>query len=146
MEIFRTVAAVFFALASGGAIATAVMAVIAALGAAPRLAQKTSTERYLKTYETAIALGGVLGAVTHLFSFSLDLPLIPGNILMVLIGLAIGVFYGCMAMSLAEVLDVLPILTRRSRIKYGLRVIIISLACGKLVGALVYFLKFNGMT
>jgi len=143
MEILRTAVAVFYGLASGAVISGAVIAFISAIGIVPRLAQKTGTQAHIKTFETAITLGGISGAAITLFDFSANAPHIVGSLVLMLFGLAVGVFYGCLAMSLAEVLDVIPILSRRFRIKYGLRIIVISIALGKMAGALAYFLKAN---
>jgi len=43
-------------------------------------------------------------------------------------------------MSLAEVLNVIPILTRRGRLQHGMFYFVLAIALGKLVGALLYFL------
>ena len=143
MEALRTVAAVFYGVASGGVISAAVFAFISAIGVVPRLAQKTRTERRIKLYESAIMLGGMFGALLNLHQFSLGSAGAVGAVMLIVWGLAAGVFYGCLAMSLAEVLDVIPILTRRMRIKYGLQVIVATIACGKMAGALIYFLVMN---
>ena len=143
MEALRTVAAIIFGLASGAVISTAIIAFISAIGLVPRLAQKTGTQTRIKYLESAIMLGGIFGAVLNLFEFSVSAPAALGAMVLIIWGLAAGVFYGCLAMSLAEVLDVIPILARRMRIKYGLRMIVIAIACGKLTGALLYFLVMN---
>ena len=143
MEALRTITAITFGLASGAVISTAVIAFISAIGLVPRLAQKTRTEARIKIFESAIMLGGIFGAALTLFEFSVSAPVILGVPALIIWGLAAGVFYGCLAMSLAEVLDVIPILARRMRIKYGLRMIVIAIACGKLTGALLYFLVMN---
>ena len=62
---------------------------------------------------------------------------------MVLIGgyaLCTGIFVGVLAMALTEVLNVLPILLRRTRLTKGLPWLILAFALGKVVGSLVYFL------
>ena len=45
--------------------------------------------------------------------------------------LAIGIFYGIIAVSLAEVLNVLPIIHRRFNLNKGLQYFLLSLALGK---------------
>ena len=52
---------------------------------------------------------------------------------------AIGVFVGSLAVSLAEVINVVPIFMRRARLKQGLSFFLLALAAGKLIGSLVYF-------
>ncbi|MCL2851411.1 MAG: stage V sporulation protein AB [Defluviitaleaceae bacterium] len=143
MEALKTVVAVVYGLASGAVISAAVFAFISAIGVVPRLAQKTGCMSRIKVFESAIMLGGIFGATLNLFEFSISAPAALGALMLIAWGLSAGIFYGCLAMSLAEVLDVIPILARRTRIKYGLRVIVISIACGKTVGALLYFLVIN---
>ena len=140
MEALRTAAAVVYGLASGAVISAAVFAFISAIGVVPRLAQKTRAMDRIKVFESAIMMGGIFGASLNLYEFSANAPFVIGSFALIVWGLAAGVFYGCLAMSLAEVLDVIPILTRRVRIKYGLRVIVFSIALGKTTGALLYFL------
>ena len=58
---------------------------------------------------------------------------------LVVYGLASGVFLGCLAVALAEVLNVFPVLFRRANLKNGLGFLITAFAAGKTVGGLVYF-------
>lgn len=55
-------------------------------------------------------------------------------------GLFSGIFVGCLAVSLAEVIDVIPILSRRIGLKVGMRYFLLAIAIGKLVGSLIYFI------
>ena len=55
-------------------------------------------------------------------------------------GLFAGMFIGCLALAIAEMLDSIPILTRRISFRHGLGLAIVSMALGKLFGSLVYFL------
>ncbi|MBE6012284.1 MAG: stage V sporulation protein AB [Lachnospiraceae bacterium] len=127
---------VLIGLGGGVVISGAVFAFIAIIGVVPRLAQKTSTESYIKLYEEMIILGGIFGCVNISFDYSIRL-----NPLMVIyISVCIGIFYGCLAMCLAEVLDVLPILARRTRLQKGMKIFILSMALGKLAGSLLYFM------
>jgi stage V sporulation protein AB len=50
------------------------------------------------------------------------------------------VFVGCISIALAEILDTFPIFTRRLKLKEnsGLK-LLISMAIGKTIGALLYF-------
>ena len=56
-----------------------------------------------------------------------------------IMGIASGIFVGCLVMSLAETLDALPTMSRRIHLSVGIQYIIEALAIGKLVGSLVYF-------
>ncbi len=57
-------------------------------------------------------------------------------------GLFSGIFVGCMVMALAEILNVIPIFTRRIKVTSGLSFIIISIALGKIIGS--WFQFFSG--
>ena len=135
METIKQMLLAFIGFGSGLLISGAVFAFITIVGVVPRLAQKTHTARHVRIYETAIAVGGLMGAIAGLFSFTWTW----GVFLLPIIGMATGIFYGCLAMSLAEVLDVIPILTRRIRLQRGLFFLVMAIAIGKLIGALLYF-------
>ena len=127
---------IFIGFASGLVVAGAVFAFITIVGIVPRLAQKTYTIQHIKIYESAIIAGGILGTLGGLFTPSWQI----GGWVLIILGVATGIFYGCLAMSLAEVLDVLPIMTRRLRLERGMFYLVLAMAIGKMAGALLYFL------
>ncbi len=120
---------------SGLFVAGAVVAFIAIIGVVPRLAQKSGTKKYIKLYEEAIIAGGIIGACDMYFDFYLPI----GRPLVIFLSFCIGVFYGSLAVSLAEVLNIIPILTRRARLQQGLRWFVCAIALGKLTGSLLYY-------
>ena len=134
--MLRHVLAMLIGLGTGIVVSGAVFAFITIVGIVPRLAQKTKTERNTKIYETAIICGGIFGTLTGVVN--LRLPI--GNFGVAAISIANGIFFGALAMSLAEVLNVIPILTRRGRLQHGMFYFVLAIALGKLVGALLYFL------
>ena len=136
MEILSYILAILLGVGTGLVVAGAVFAFITIVGVVPRMAQKTKTERHIKVYETAIILGGIFGTLTGLGNIRLPI----GNIGVVGLSIANGIFFGALAMSLAEVLNVIPILTRRARLQHGMFYFVMAIALGKFVGALVYFL------
>jgi len=136
METVKTIVAVMIGAGTGLVVSGAVFAFITIVGVVPRLAQKTRTERNIKIYETAIILGGIFGTLAGFDGFRL--PMLAAVV--VLLSVANGIFFGALAMSLAEVLNVIPILTRRGRLQHGMFFFVMAIALGKLVGALVYFL------
>ncbi len=133
--ILKYIVLILIGLGSGAVISGAVFAFIAIIGIVPRLADKTDTTKYIVLYENAIIAGGIFGVFTILFDYYLPIGVIP----VMIFGLAIGVFYGCLAVSLAEVLDVIPILTRRTLLYKGIKYFIIALALGKSLGAMLYY-------
>lgn len=134
MQAIKILLAITIAFGSGVIISGAVYAFIAIVGVIPRIAQKTRTETKIKLYEEAIIWGGILGTSTMLFT--LHIPI--GKVLAVLYAGSIGIFFGCLAVSLAEILNVIPILTRRGNIKKGIKYFILAIAMGKLIGSLLY--------
>ena len=134
MEALKGILAIIIAFASGIIISGAVFAFIAIIGVVPRLAQKTRTEDKIRFYEEAIIWGGIIGTASMIYDFYIPI----GKFFAILYAGCIGIFFGCLAVSLAEILNVLPILTRRGRIQTGLKYFILAVALGKLIGSIIY--------
>ena len=64
-----------------------------------------------------------------------------GNGLLILWGIFAGMFVGCLALAIAEMLNSIPIFSRRIGFRHGLGVAIAAAAFGKLLGSLIYFAK-----
>ena len=58
--------------------------------------------------------------------------------------LLILIFVGCLVMSLAETLQALPVFSRRIHLAVGFQYVILSIALGKLMGSLIYFVTGIG--
>ena len=56
-----------------------------------------------------------------------------------IIALLCGIFVRVLAMALAEVLNVMPILMARAKLQKGITWFVVSFALGKLFGSLLYF-------
>ncbi len=69
--------------------------------------------------------------------FPIQAPL--GIWLIVVFGLSAGIFTGCLAVALAEILNTFPIMFRRFGIKEGLSWLLFFMALGKAVGALYFY-------
>lgn len=120
----------------GVVVSGGVFAFIAIIGIVPRLAQKTQTQDCISIYEDAIMLGGIFGTIIMVSGLRVML----GHFFAALYGFFAGIFIGCLAVSLAEILDVIPIITRRLSLKVGMAYFIVALAIGKLTGSLLYFI------
>ena len=127
---------VLIGLAAGGMVAAGIFAFIVMLGVFTRLAARTRTSQYTSVYENAIILGGTVGNI--LFIYEPHIPLYHFGLL--IFGLFAGIFVGCLAMALAEVLKVFPILVKRVGLVEGLPIVLIAVASGKLVGSLMQFI------
>ena len=88
-------------------------------------------------WESVFLLGCVGGNLLFLYGFSLPL----GNIFLGLYGIGAGVFTGCLAAALAEVVNMMPVLSERIHLKKGLAGIMAMFALGKLAGSLFGLLK-----
>jgi len=123
-------------LSSGALVAGGLFGFVVSLGVISDFADRSKTADKIRLYEDAVALGAVLGNVFYLYQIA-----IPGFSFMTgIFGIFAGVFVGCWAMALTEVLNVFPIFTRRFKITKGIAYIILSIAIGKGVGSVIYFL------
>ncbi|MBR2382293.1 MAG: stage V sporulation protein AB [Anaerotignum sp.] len=127
---------IIFSVASGLMVSAGVFAFIAAIGIIPRMAWRTGTRHYVRFYEDVIVLGGLFGTTTMFVDYRLP----PWWWLIIAVAALEGVFVGVLAMALTEVLNVMPILMRRTRLTNGLQWIILSFALGKVAGSLIYYL------
>ena len=127
---------IIFSVASGLMVSAGVFAFIAAIGIVPRMAWRTGTRQYARFYEDVIVLGGLFGTTTMFVDYRLP----PWWWLIIAVAALEGVFVGVLAMALTEVLNVMPILMRRTRLTKGLQWIILSFALGKVAGSLIYYL------
>ena len=83
-----------------------------------------------------IVLGGIFGTIMSVFT---DISLPVGHWLLYVYGFCAGIFVGCIAVALAEILNTFPIIFRRFQIKEGLSWIMLFMALGKCAGAFWYF-------
>lgn len=122
----------------GLSIAAGSFALAVKLGIVPVMAEKSTTAKHIMTYENAIILGGICGNILSVF---LDIRLPLGHAFLALYGLCAGIFVGCMAVALAEIINAFPILYRRIKLKTGLQWAVGAAALGKMSGALYYFIN-----
>lgn len=120
---------------AGFSVAGGLFALLIALGVISRFAGKTHTAKYIFYYEDATALGGILGTIVSIYQF----PIPVGMVGVVFFGLFTGIFAGAWAMALTEIVDAIPIFSRRIRLKTGMPWIILSMALGRSLGALCYY-------
>lgn len=126
---------------AGVAVAGGLFAFIVELGVVADFADRTHTGNRICLYEDCVALGGILGNVFFLFGQNLRLEGAAAGILLGVFGAFAGMFTGCWAMALAEVLNVYPVFMRRFRAVRYLTAFIISVAVGKGLGTLLFFFK-----
>lgn len=148
IKYILTVIAFFgFGLLSSGGVFT----VFVTVGLVPRFADKTHTATKIILYENCIVAGAIIGCIFSVYSdFFAEkfgktaLYFIPqwglySNLILMVFGIFAGMFVGCFAIAIAEMLDTIPIFTRRIRLGKGVGIVMLCLALGKTVGALIYF-------
>ncbi len=148
----------FGLLASAG-----VFNIFVAIGLVPRFAGKTHTADKILVYEEMVVFGTLIGAffsiypeysqfaawwqqrfatpevgAQNLLTYPVWIDMV-GKVLQVVFGVFSGMFVGCLALAIAEMLDSFPILARRVSFRHGLGCAILSMACGKIFGSLWYF-------
>lgn len=137
-------------LSAGVAAAGGLFAFIVELGVVADFADRTHTGDRLLFYETSVALGGILGNLFYVFvlgspSFMQQLSegafFSAGSGLLGVFGIFSGIFVGCWAMALAEILNVFPVFMRRARIVRYITAFTISVAVGKGLGAGLFFFR-----
>lgn len=128
----------FLGLACGLSVATGSFAIAVKLGIIPQMAEKSKTPGHIMTYENATIFGGITGNIVSVFS---DIHLPVGHIILGIFGLSAGIFIGCMAVALAEIINAYPILYRRVKLKMGLEWMLGTIAVGKMCGCLFYFMR-----
>lgn len=120
-------------LGGGILVAGGLFAFLVMIGVVTRLAAGTKTAKFLMFYEDMALLGGTIGNIAYIYNVGLPV----GRLGFLLYGLGAGIFTGCLAAALAEVVKMLPVLSERVNLKRGMTVIMVIFALGKMVGALI---------
>lgn len=148
-RIFLGVLGGSFGLMTAGGVFTVLLAV----GLIPRFAGKTHTGQKVMLYETMVIWGTLAGDVLSVFApycrpgmiatQYIGIPRavwqVAGEGLLICYGLFAGIFVGSLAMAIAEMLDSIPIFTRRIGFRHGLGIAVCAMALGKMAGSLFYF-------
>lgn len=131
MQIFLGI----IGISCGVAVAGGLFSFIVGLGVVSQFADRTHTGDKVLLYEECVALGGILGNI--FFIYELHIPF--GAVLVPVFGLFTGIFVGCWSMALAEILNIFPIFIRRAKLLKGIPYLIMGLAFGKGIGALIFY-------
>ena len=122
-------------LSAGVAVSGGLFSFIVELGVIADFADRTHTGDRVTFYEDCAALGGILGNLFCVFGIAVP----AGDWGLGIFGIFAGIFTGCWAMALAEILNVFPVFMRRLRIVRYVAVFIVCLALGKGLGAGLFF-------
>ena len=126
-------------LSAGITAAGGLFSFIIGLGVVSDFADRTHTGEHVMLYEDTIAVGGSIGAVISIYPITMPQELV--KYLIPVVGLFSGIFVGCWAMALTEMLDLFHIFIRRIRMVRGTAAVIIGIALGKGLGDLLFFWK-----
>lgn len=124
-------------LSAGMAAAAGLFSFISGLGVVSDFADRTHTGDKILLYETSTALGGIIGNIFIVY----QIPIAYGRWVLPVFGLFAGIFAGCWAMALAEILNIFPIFIRRIKLYKCIPYLILAMAIGKGLGALLFFAK-----
>jgi len=153
-QIFLGICGLSFGILSSAGVFT----VLVSVGLIPRFAGKMHVAKKVFVLEEAVVLGTIFGGFLSIFSEygqlgSFILSRQPlgentvlvwkwiGSGLLILWGFFAGMFVGCLALAIAEMLNSIPIFARRIGFRHGLGIAITAAAFGKLLGSLAYFAK-----
>lgn len=142
---------------SGLIVSAGVFTVLISVGLIPRFAGKMHVARKIFVLEEMVVFGTLFGGFFSIFS---DWGMIGefvkkhrifgegategawnliGTLFLLLFGVFAGIFVGCLALAIAEMLNTIPVFARRIGFRHGLGIAILAVALGKLTGSLIYF-------
>lgn len=143
----NTVILLFMGFCAGIGVAAGTFAFFLVIRVIPRMIQKAKLEKYIVYIENKVIQGTLFGTVLSLFFWKKRwLYWFLGKTLLTIYGMSAGIFAGCIAVALAEILDTFPIFFRRIKLRESLmEPLLVVMALGKAVGSLFYFLAGYGM-
>lgn len=136
MNVLYCAVCILWGFASGLIISTGILSFINAIGIIPRVSTKLKVTTHYFALANASLLGVVIGTIFYIWDIYVPLP----KVVIALFSLALGVFIGCLAVALAEILNVIPITKSRLKLKRGVYLLILSFGIGKMIGTLFYYL------
>ena len=157
MMFLRQLLLAVIGVSSGLIVSAGVFTVLISVGLIPRFAGKMHVARKIFVLEEMVVLGTLAGGFFSIFSdwgmvgtFVREHELfgaeatqglwnLIGTVFLIIFGLFAGIFVGCLALAIAEMLNTIPIFARRIGFRHGLGIAILAVALGKLLGSLIYF-------
>lgn len=135
-----------------------VFTVLVSVGLIPRFAGKLHIAKKIFALEEGVILGTLTGGFFSVYEkygqigklvlsrefFGMETVQIwkgIGSLFLICYGLFAGMFVGCLAFAIAEMLNSIPIFARRISFRHGLGIAVTAAALGKLAGSLIYFSK-----
>ncbi len=129
---------IFIGLSGGIAVGGAYASVLTVLDILPRLTQMSGSASNITKFQSSL----IFGAVTWTFVHFMDWRISLGIWGMLIFGSFGGIFIGLLIAGLAEVFNVLPIMSKRLKMTQYIFYFVISLILGKVAGSLFYWLVY----
>ncbi len=130
---------ILIGLGGGLVVGNALAAFIVLLDIIPRLVQMSETQKYKLLYQNSFILGVIFFTIIYFTNFYIEI----NDICIGIIGLILGTYTGIFSSALAEVLNVIPVLSKKLKLKNELKILIVALLIGKVAGSLFYWLIFR---
>jgi stage V sporulation protein AB len=140
--LLRSLFAIGAAFSGGIGVGAGTFAFLIIIRILPRMVQKAKLEHKMIYIENIVCRVIFVGAILSLFSWRKKwLFALLGKTLLTIFGMSAGIFVGCLAVALAEILDTFPIFFRRTHLaeEYG-ELLLFVMAMGKMIGSLFFFL------
>lgn len=129
---------IIISLGGGLVVGGAIAAFITLIKLIPRLMQVTETTCFVRHYENAFALGAFIAIIIYFSDFHFNLT----NLLAGIFASVMGMFIGLFSSALAEVLNVIPVLSKKFKFDKEKKYIIYALTLGKVCGSLYFWLLY----
>jgi len=126
---------ILIGLGAGMAIGLAVTAFIISIGVITKMMNVTGTKKYSDLYQNIIFIGIITGTLAMIIDINLSI----NEMWLGVTGFFSGIFVGIVAISLVEIINVLPVIKERIRLRTGIVYVVISIALGKMVGSIIYW-------
>ncbi|MBQ6811651.1 MAG: stage V sporulation protein AB [Agathobacter sp.] len=142
----KSLLASFICLCSGIGVAAGTFAFLLVIRVIPRMVKKAKLEHKVIYIENIVFRGIIFGTILSLFSWKKKwLFELLGRTLLTFYGISAGIFTGCLAVALAEILDTFPIFFRRLKLNENYSEgLLFVMAIGKMLGSLFFFLTGYG--
>lgn len=134
----KSILMVLIGVSGGITVGSAAAAFLTLIKIVPRIVQVTETNEHIKLFQYTITIGAIIFSFVYFSDFSFRIS----KYLSIPVGLIMGIFIGLFASALAEVLNVIPVFTKKFKAKHELKFIVAALIFGKTLGALYYWLVF----
>ena len=131
----RQILLVLISISGGLVVGGALAAFITLLNLMGRLVQLSESKKHVKLYEWTFSIGAFIFVVLYFSNFNFGMP----KVVTILVSAIMGIFIGLFSSALAEVLNVMPLISKKLKVKKELKYVVYSLMLGKVIGSLYFW-------